>query len=155
MTIHGTLCYVIRDDAALLIRKKKGFGAGKLNAPGGKLKEGETAEECVMREVYEETGLKLSSVRSHGFLRFYFGEKEEPDWIVYIFSSTSFDGELRESDEASPLWVDLERMPFDQMWDDDRHWLPLLLQNKRFLGDFYFDTGDKLLNYRLEKVESM
>lgn len=155
MTIRGTLCYILKDGTTLLIRKKKGFGAGKLNAPGGKLKEGETPEQCVIREVLEETGLQLNSVDHHGSLRFYFGEKKEPDWTVYVFSSRRFTGEPEESEEASPFWVRLEEIPYEQMWKDDRHWVPLLLENKLFSGDFHFDpSGDKLVSYRLKKVKS-
>ena len=156
MTVLGTLCYVMREGKALLIRKERGFGVGKLNAPGGKLKEGETPEEGVVREVLEETGLQLKNVSSHGVLRFYFGQRKDPDWIVYIFSSRWFDGEVKDSDEGVLQWVDLKRPPYDEMWEDDRHWLPLLLENRSFSGDFYFDeSGEKLIDYQLKNPQSV
>lgn len=150
MTIHGTVCHVIRDDKTLLMRKQEGFGAGKLNAPGGKLREGETPEECIVREVFEETGLRLSSLKKHGVLHFYFGEKDDPDWVVYVFSSTSFNGELKPSTEGPLEWVEVDRLPYDEMWEDDRHWVPLLLEDRCFSGEFHFDeSGEKLLHHSL------
>jgi len=155
MTIYGTICYIMRDGKALLIRKEEGeFGGGKLNAPGGKMEEGETPEDCVVREVREETGLALSGVKRHGLLNFYFGEKEEPEWVVYVFSSTSFSGETKRSEEGPLEWVKLSSLPYDEMWEDDRHWVPLLLEDKAFSGDFYFnEAGDKLLRYSLSEVK--
>jgi 8-oxo-dGTP diphosphatase len=141
MTVYGTICYIMKDGKALLIRKEKGFGSGKLNAPGGKMKEGETPEACAIREVFEETSLALSRLRRHGVLNFYFGKKDEPDWVVYAFSSTSFSGKLKRSSEGSLEWVDSDKLPFDEMWEDDRHWVPLLLKDKTFSGDFFFDEA--------------
>jgi len=152
VTVYGTMCYIIRDGKALLIRKKQGFGSGKLNAPGGKLKEGETPEDCAVREIFEETGLVLNSLKTYGVLNFYFGEKGEPDWVVYVFSSTSFSGEPKASTEGPLEWIELDKLPYSEMWEDDRHWVPLLLQGKTFSGDFYFnEEGDKLLNHLLSE----
>lgn len=154
MTIHGTICWILRDGAALLLNKEQGFGAGRVNAPGGKLAEGESPEECVVREVFEETGLRLRTVKRHGALRFYFGDVIEPDWIVHVFSSTSFEGTVKDSHEGSLTWVKLDRIPFEQMWADDQYWLHLLLAGKVFEGDFWFDTsGEKILRHRLTEQE--
>ena len=150
MTVYGTICYIMKEDKALLMRKEEGFGSGKLNAPGGKMREDETPEACVIREVLEETGLTLKSLKRHGVLNFYFGEKDEPDWVVYVFSSTSFGGEPKRSAEGPLEWVKLDNLPYDEMWEDDRHWVPLLLEGKNFSGDFYFDkAGERLLHYSL------
>jgi len=154
VTVYGTICYIMRGDRVLLIRKVQGFGRGKLNAPGGKMREGETPEECVLREVYEETGLRLLNLRRHGVLNFYFGEKEEPDWVVYIFSSTSFTGEVKGSPEGPLEWVEVDRLPYDEMWEDDRHWVPLLLEGKAFSGEFHFDeAGERLLHHSLSEID--
>jgi len=152
MTVHGTMCYIIREDKALLIRKRQGFGSGKLNAPGGKLKESETPEDCAVREIFEETGLMVNDLKRHGVLNFYFGKKSAPDWVVYVFSSTSFSGEPKASTEGPLEWIELDELPYDEMWEDDRHWVPLLIKGETFSGDFYFDeTGDKLLNHSLSE----
>jgi len=154
MTIYGTMCYIIRNDKALLIGKEKSFGSRELNAPGGKLEEGETPEDCVVREIFEETGLLLSSVKRHGVLNFYFGKTDKPYWVVYVFSSTSFTGEPKASTEGYLEWVRLDCPPYDKMWEDDPYWVPLLIQGKTFSGDFYFnEEGSKLLNHSLSVNE--
>jgi len=152
MTIQATLCQIIRDSSLLLLRKDPGlFGEGKWNGAGGKLVPGETPEEGVVREVREETGLELRSVTLHGVLDFFFGEKPEPDWVVSVFSSSDFTGEPNTVSEEGVLnWFRFEEIPYDRMWQDDEHWLPLLLEGKRFRGWFIFtEDGDRLLRHQL------
>ena len=84
--IEATLCQVIDDGCLLLQLKSTGrFGEGKWNGPGGKLNREETPEEGVVREVYEETGLRVSDLKYHGSLHHYFGQEDEPDWLVHIY----------------------------------------------------------------------
>lgn len=139
--VLATLCYLRSQGKVLLIRKARGFGEGKLNAPGGQLRDGETPEECVVREVREETGLRVSNPRRHGVLYFYFGQTVEPDWVVYVFSSRKFDGQVVQGMEGTLHWVEEARLPYDEMWADDRHWVPLMLADKEFTGHFYFDKA--------------
>ena len=151
MTTEATLCTIIRDDSILLQKKAAGrFGEGKWNGPGGKLRPGETPEDCARREVHEETGLRVRSLRLHGALRHYFGQVDEPDWIVYQFSTTDFEGEPKGSEEGFLRWFPVGEIPYHEMWQDDEHWLPLLLEGKCFDGDFYFnEDGTELLRHRL------
>jgi mutator protein MutT len=151
MTIHATVTIIRHNDRILLQKKTKGrFGEGKWNGPGGKLKPGETPEECAIREVREETCIKVNSLRLHGALRHYFGDVEEPTWIVYQFSTTDYDGEPKESDEGFLKWFAEDEIPYDYMWQDDEHWLPLLLESNDFTGDFYFnEDGSELLDFNL------
>jgi 8-oxo-dGTP pyrophosphatase MutT (NUDIX family) len=153
MTIRATLCQIISEGRLLLIRKGPGlFGEGKWNGPGGKLLPGESPEEGVVREIREETGLELKSVTLHGVLDFYFGKKPEPDWVVYIFSSSDFSGEPNTVSEEGVLrWFSFDDIPYDRMWQDDEHWLPILLDGKRFKGWFLFnEDGSRLLRHQLE-----
>ena len=153
MTIYVAACFLIKDDKVLLVRKQKGFGAGRLNVPGGRLKEGETPEEGVVREALEETGLRLDDLKRQGILRFYFGEKGEPDWILYVFSSTSFKGKLRDSIEGTLEWVELDRLPYEKLLEDNRYWIPLLRKGRSFSGAFYFnESGERLLRYSLREL---
>jgi len=151
MTTAAIICIILRGDSILLQKKTPGrFGEGKWNGPGGKLRPGETPEECAVREVQEETNLRVRSLRLHGALSHYFGEKEEPDWIVYQFSTTEFEGEPEESDEGELRWFPLAEIPYSEMWQDDEHWLPLLLQGKDFTGEFHFnEEGTELLRFRI------
>jgi 8-oxo-dGTP pyrophosphatase MutT (NUDIX family) len=152
MTIHATLCQIIRDGRLLLLLKDPGrFGEGKWNGAGGKLLPGESPEAGVVREVLEETGLTLRSVTLHGVLDFYFGEKPEPDWVVHVFSSSDFSGEPLEASEEGVLrWFRFEEVPYDRMWEDDLYWLPPLLDGKRVRGFFVYDEdGENLLRHSL------
>ncbi|MFB6209903.1 MAG: 8-oxo-dGTP diphosphatase [Halobacteriales archaeon] len=147
---EATLCFPV-DPAAgevLLIRKKRGVGAGYYNGPGGKLEAGETPREAVKREVNEEVKLAVHEVDKYGELRFVFGE--EPFMFVHVYRTDSFTGPARETPEADPTWFAIESIPYDEMWEDDRYWLPLLFDGEQFKGTFRFDAeGEELLDHDL------
>ena len=149
--IHATICEIIKDGKILLQYKAAGkFGEGKWNGPGGKLRQGETPEEGVTREVREETGLTILDPLLMGEIDFYFGEKDEPDWRAYIFMVTEFTGELKPNDEGELEWFSVKAIPYSQMWQDDIYWLPPLLHGKKVRGYFVYDAnGEKLLKHEL------
>lgn len=151
MPVHATLCYIVRDGRVLLLRKAPHlWGGDKWNAPGGKLQPGEDPVAGAVREVEEETGLHVSDLAPAGLLRFYFGQEEAPDWIVHVFRTGTVAGEARAGREGHLAWHPVEALPYDEMWEDDRHWLPLLLAGHPFEGDFYFDReAQRLLRYTL------
>jgi len=152
MPVKATICHIIDRDRLLLQKKSAGlFGEGKWNGVGGKLKTDESPKEGAVREALEETGFQVSHLKSHGILNFYFGQKINPDWIVYIFSTRIFKGKLKSSEEGILRWFILDQIPYEEMWTDDEYWLPLLLEEKRFNGDFYFnEDGTKLLDFNLK-----
>ena len=114
--VEATLCQIINDGYLLLQMKSIGrFGEGKWNGPGGKLLEGETPLEGVVREVFEETGLKVSGLTYHGGLYHYFGQEEKPDWLVHIFSTRTFKGDIKESEEGELKWFPFNEIPYNQM----------------------------------------
>jgi 8-oxo-dGTP diphosphatase len=121
----------------------RGISEGKWNAPGGKMEPGETPEQCVLREVLEETGLEIIKLTSHGSLRFHMDGKEELSFVVYIFSTRSFKGEVKSSDAGEVRWFDVDNVPYDAMWDDDKYALPLILKGRKFDMDVYFDEKNK------------
>ena len=153
MTTHATVTIIIDNGKVLLQKKTKGrFGEGKWNGPGGKLKPGETSEECAVREVKEETGLTVSDVHLHGALKHYFGDVDQPTWNVYQFAATEHQGDPKESEEGELRWFPVDQIPYDEMWQDDEHWLPLLLKGKRFEGEFYFnEDATQLLDYSIRE----
>jgi len=146
--IRATLCYIIKNGKTLLLNRKKGIGAGKTNAPGGKLRKNETLEKGAIREVLEETGLKVANLKYHGILNFFFGQRLKPDWVVHVFSTKSFDGEIEESDAGKLEWCNADKIPYDKMWADDKYWVPFLLAGKKFQCWFYYDENiEKLFDY--------
>lgn len=145
------MCHIKKENKVLLIRKSRGFGKGKWNAPGGKLKEGEDPKRGAIREVEEETGLRISALDERGKLTFYFGEKGKPDWIVHVFECLDFEGSTRSGDEGSLKWFHENEIPYEDMWEDDKHWLPLLLSGETFTGHFWFDEeAESLLSFSLD-----
>ncbi len=140
----AVLGYIIRDGQILLIKKKRGHGRGKWNGPGGKMEFEEPSENCLRRELREEIGIKVKRERELGTLIFY--ENGKLNWLVYLFRVEEYEGQPTESGEAYPLWFPLNEIPFDRMWEDDRHWLPLVIEGKSLQGEFWFEKG-KLIRY--------
>lgn len=148
---HATLCFIRDNDRLLLIEKKRGVGKGLFNGPGGKIEEGENPKECAIREVREEINVQLpeDAVEKRGDLRFVFGD--DPFMHVHVFHADQFHGKPEETAEARPEWFHIDDLPYAEMWPDDRHWLPLLLDGENFEGAFFFDEdGEEILAYGLE-----
>lgn len=145
--IRATLLFIV-DDArgqVLLIRKKRGLGAGKINGPGGKMDAGETSIECAIRETQEELGVTGLNPVKHGELWFQFVDGLALH--VEVFRATQWEGEAVETPEAIPLWTPLNALPFDEMWADDRFWLgEVLIEQRHFIGKFLFDDDTMLTN---------
>ncbi len=146
-TDRATLLFVVEDGKVLLIRKLRGLGAGKINGPGGRVDPGETPAEAAVREVHEETGILPSGLSHHGELRFQFVDGYSIH--VHVFTATGCEGTARETDEAVPRWTPVDRVPYDEMWEDDRLWLPHLLGGRTFAGWWIFD-GEVMVDHRLE-----
>ncbi len=144
---HATLLFVIRNEEVLLIRKKRGLGAGKINAPGGRLCPGESERAAAIREVQEELCVTPRDVTRLGELSFQFTDGYS--LFCGVFRAEDLVGDPCETDEAIPLWTPISRIPFDEMWADDRLWIPHLLQWNLFRGRFIFD-GDAMLDHELE-----
>jgi 8-oxo-dGTP diphosphatase len=143
----ATLVFVVKDSSILLIRKKRGLGAGKINAPGGRLEPGETPLEAAVREAQEEVGITPLDLNFAGLNLFQFVDGYSIH--VHVFKALDFEGDIRETEEASPLWTPVDRIPYEEMWADDRLWIPLVLEGVRFQGRYIFD-GDVMLDYELE-----
>lgn len=147
---QATLCFVIQNDRVLLIRKKRGVGAGKINGPGGKVESGETMLESAVRETREEVGITPIDPVLRGLLTFDFTGRE----ILHcgVFLTHAFAGEPVETDEAIPLWFPTDSMPYDEMWDDDRVWFPLLLAGKCFRGSARVEPGEQVHDIHVEEI---
>lgn len=137
--VEATLLFIVKDGQILLIEKKRGLGAGKVNGPGGKLDPGETPLQCALRETEEELCIQVSDAKKMGEL--WFVMSDHPDILCHVFAASDFIGTPTETEEAIPLWAPIDGIPYERMWQDDQYWLPLFLDGKTFLGKFIFE-GD-------------
>lgn len=144
----ATLLFVIVEENILLIRKKRGLGAGKINGPGGRIEKGESPMECAIRETQEELCITPLKVEARGQL-FFYASDAIPHIHGYIFTAAGFEGEPRETDEAIPLWTPLSEIPYDEMWEDDKLWLPEVISGNSVNGWFTF-AGETLLDHKIE-----
>ena len=139
--IRATLMFIRDGDDILLIRKLRGIGAGKINAPGGKIDPGESSLEAAVRETEEELHVAPVDPRKMGELSF--AMSDIPDIFVHVFLARGCEGEPKETVEAIPMWTHLHRIPYELMWEDDQHWLPRMLDGEKFRGRFYFE-GERI-----------
>lgn len=146
-TETANLCFIVKDGRVLLIHKKRGLGAGKVNGPGGKLEPGETARDAAIREVREEIGVTPLHLENRGVLHFQFTDGYALHCTVFV--ARDLEGELIETDEAKAFWCDVDAVPYAEMWEDDQHWLPQVLDGKSFTAWFVFDK-DRMLEKRVE-----
>jgi len=144
----AVLTFIRHEGRLLLIVKKRGLGAGKVNAPGGRLEAGETPEEAAVRETREEVGLTPLGLRSAGKLDFAFTDGYS--LRCHVFTADAFVGALTETDEADPFWCGEADIPYGRMWSDDRVWLPLMLDGRPFDARFVFE--DDLMLWHLLRV---
>jgi len=150
-----TLCLAVQGKKILLGMKKRGFGAGRYNGFGGKLLEGETIEAAAKREMQEECGVTVTALEEVGVHEFEFEKDMENILEVHVFRVDAFEGKPRETEEMKPEWFDTDAIPFDTMWPDDRFWIPLFLEGKKFEAYFLFGEGDRVLKQDIREVESL
>jgi len=135
----------------LLGMKKRGFGAGRWNGFGGKVEGEETITEAAERELWEEAQIKALDLTKRGVLLFDIATLDKI-LEVHVFSATTIVGIPTETDEMRPQWFSAQAIPYHEMWADDYLWLPLLLEDKSFIGQFAFQDNDTMLAHRLECV---
>jgi 8-oxo-dGTP diphosphatase len=147
----ATLMFVRSGDDVLLIRKLRGLGAGKINGPGGRLEPGESPLQAAIRETTEEVCIVPADVAARGELRFQFVDGYRLHGHVFV--AHSHRGTPMATDEAVPYWFRAAELPFDEMWADDRLWLPHVLAGQVVDGRFVFD-GDTMLDHVLVVAEA-
>lgn len=152
--LEATLCFLVDGNPPariLLGHKKVGFGQGKWGGVGGKLEPGETPAQAAIREVYEETGVGVQEVDlcRAAHLTFLFPCKPEWSQVVHVFVAYRWEGQASESHEIAPAWFDVEQIPYAQMWDDCRHWLPEVLAGTVVCAVFTFGRD----NETVEQIE--
>ncbi len=141
--LASTLCYLQRDGQTLMlhrIKKDKDVHEGKYNGLGGKFHPGETPEDCVVREVKEESGLDVHRPVLRGVMTFP-EFKDGEDWLVFLYTARDFSGELKECDEGVLCWIDDDKLTDLHLWEGDRYFLNWLRQDKFFSARFCYKDG--------------
>ena len=153
--IYATLCYIIFDNRVLMLHRVKNnndYHFGKYNGLGGKFLDGENSQDCVIREVFEESGLSIDLPVYRGFLLFP-GFDGVNDWKVDIYTASKFSGELTECEEGNLEWIPVEQVLSLNLWEGDKIFLPyILFKNSIITGKFFYK--DKcLIDYDISETE--
>lgn len=139
----ATLCYVKKNNKTLMIhriKKENDMHEGKWNGLGGKFLPGETPEQCVIREVEEESGLIIEKPVLKGFLTFPKFSKNV-DWYVFVYEAYNYSGEIIESDEGHLEWIRDSELTDLNLWEGDQHFFKWMDENKLFSAKFYYENG--------------
>jgi ADP-ribose pyrophosphatase YjhB (NUDIX family) len=152
-----TLLYLHKraEDQILLAMKKRRFGEGKWNGVGGKLVEGETIKQALVRETFEEIGVKINEddLIQVATLEFSFENKSEWNQEVNVFMIEKWDGDPSESEEMKSEWFTIDKLPYDTMWVSDLDWLPLVLKGKKLSGHYVLDArGGNVLDKTIKEI---
>lgn len=152
-TLHNPLCpraicFLVRGGEVLLGKKKEGFGKGNWVGIGGKIESGETIEQGLARELQEEIGVMSTNFKKIAVIDFYFPHRSDESWNqqVHAFTANSWEGKPKETNEILPQWFSKDALPFDSMWADARHWLPVALSGRDLSADFLFDDTFEILD---------
>jgi len=152
--IKTTLCYIEQDGKYLMLhrnKKKQDPNEGKWIGVGGKLEKGESPEECLVREVQEETGLELEEYTFRGEI--FFSAQGWEEEIMYLYTATKFHGEITDDCAEGELkWISFQEIPKLSLWEGDRVFLADLLAGKKEINLALYYEGDRLV--RVERRNS-
>ena len=152
----ATLCLLLHENQICLAMKKRGFGEGKYNGFGGKVGDkeefkNETIEEALVREGKEEFDIIIEKFEKMGEIFFIFPNNPDWDQVVHIFICRKWKGEPTESEEMRPEWFKLAEIPYEKMWDDDKYWLPKVLEGQKIKANFAFDDDGKVIKQKIKQ----
>ena len=140
-----TLCYIERGSQYLMLhrtKKKNDMNQDKWSGVGGHFEPGETPEQCLLREAWEETGFTLTEYRYRGIVHFL--SDSYPDEDMHLFTATAWTGEQKVCDEGDLEWIEKSRLMELTVWEGDRIFLRLLEENAPFFDLTLKYRGDSL-----------
>lgn len=143
--INSTLCYLERGNEYLMlhrVKKAHDLNHDKWIGVGGKFQEGESPEECILRETWEETGLTLTEYRYRGLVTFV--SDQAPTEYMHLFTATGWTGSPHPCDEGELAWIEKAALMELPMWEGDRIFLELLDQEAPFFSLKLSYQGDRL-----------
>jgi 8-oxo-dGTP diphosphatase len=126
-------------------KKENDYHRGKWNGLGGKFNPGESPEECAIREIREECGLKVKSVIMKGFITFPMFDGVD-DWYVFLFTADEYTGKLIDSPEGMLEWIPNKNLTEINLWEGDKIFIPWLFADKFFSAKFFYENG-KFVKY--------
>ena len=150
--ILSTLCYIEKDGKYLMLhrtKKKNDINKDKWLGVGGKFEEGESPEECIIREVKEETGLTLNSYKLRCIVT-YVSTNWETEYM-YVFTSNDFIGELIECNEGDLQWIEKNKVLELNTWEGDKIFVDKLQKDSKFFTIKFNYEGEKLIKYNLKE----
>lgn len=142
----ATLCYIHNpaEKKTLMlhrVKKENDMHKDKYNGLGGKFEQGESPEECVIREVYEESGLTITNPRLKGFITFPAFDTFE-DWYVFVYFAEEYSGEMIISGEGNLEWIDDDKLMSLNLWEGDKIFMPWIYGEKMFSAKFIYESGE-------------
>jgi 8-oxo-dGTP diphosphatase len=121
----------------LMIRHHRGINKGCINFPGGKKEPNESIKDCVIRETFEETGIKIENPIEVGYIEF-----PTMNFYVHVFKSTQYSGSIKENEaEVDAFWVDTNKVPYEEMREADRNFLPDIISGQYVKRRFIYDEN--------------
>lgn len=144
---NTTLCYIEQDDKYLMlhrVKKEHDENHDKWIGVGGKFEDGESPEDCLLREVKEETGLTLKTFSYRGIVTFV--SDEYGTEYMHLFTATEYEGELQDCDEGELVWIPKTDMEKLNLWEGDKVFLRLLTESKEFFSLKLRYEGEKLVD---------
>ncbi len=150
--ILSTLCYIEKDKKYLMLhrtKKKNDINKDKWIGIGGKFEDGESPEECIIREVKEETGLTLNTYKLRCIVT-YVSTNWETEYM-YVFTSNDFTGELIECNEGDLQWIRKDRVTQLNTWEGDKIFVEKIQKDNNFFTVKFNYDGDKLIKYDLKE----
>ena len=157
---QATLVFLIRkSDLGIqdicLAMKKRGFGMNKWNGVGGKVESGETIEQAAIRETEEGIAVHIQDIDKVAELTFHFTHNPSWDQVVHVYLAESWSGDPTESEEMRPQWYTVDSIPYDNMWPDDKFWLPEIVQGNKLKASFTLDENDTILDQQIDIVDNL
>ena len=150
--ILSTLCYLEKDGKYLMLhrtKKKNDINKDKWLGIGGKFEEGESPEECIIREVKEETGLTLNTYKLRCIVT-YVSKKWETEYM-YVFTSNDYTGKLIECNEGDLQWIEKDKVTELNTWEGDKIFVDEIQNNNKFFTIKFNYDGDRLIKYDLKE----
>jgi 8-oxo-dGTP diphosphatase len=148
--VVSTLCYLEKDNKYLMLlrnKKENDVNEGKWIGVGGKCEKGESPEECVIRETFEETGIKLESLKMRGVMTF--ASEGWEDEYIFVYTSDKFSGHITECNEGELAWIDKDKIMVLNLWDGDRIFLDIMINSDKLFSIKLSYKGDDIVDKQL------